>query len=108
MKQAGIHWQDVDEVIIAGAFGNYIDVASAIRIGMLPPFALDRYSQVGNAAGVGAKKALISKSQRQMSMEIARRVNYVELTSYPEYPKVFAQALRFSPETNWKDKIPLY
>ena len=106
LKQAGIHWQDVDEVIIAGAFGNYIDVVSAIRIGMLPPLALGRYSQVGNAAGVGAKQALISKNQRRMAMDIASRVNYVELTSYPEYPKVFAQALRFSPETNWKDKSP--
>ena len=103
LDQAGVHWQDVEKVIIAGAFGNYIDVASAVRIGMLPPLALDRFSQVGNAAGVGAKQALISKSQRQMAMDIARRVNYVELTSFPGYPKIFAKALRFSPETNWKD-----
>lgn len=102
LKNANISWHQVDEVIIAGAFGTYIDVTSAISVGMLPPLPLSRFSQVGNAAGVGARLALISRTQRRMATDIARRVNYVELTSYPGYPKVFANALRFSPATNWK------
>lgn len=103
LKSANISWQAVDQIIIAGAFGTYIDVSSAIAIGMLPPLPLQRFSQVGNAAGAGAKLALSSKTQRQMAADIARRVNYVELTGYPEYPKVFANALRFSPDRNWRD-----
>ena len=103
LKSAGISWKDVEQVIIAGAFGTYIDVASAISIGMLPPLPIEQFSQVGNAAGVGAKLALVSTTQRQMAVDIARRVSYVELTGYPEYPKVFANALRFSPTRNWRD-----
>jgi uncharacterized 2Fe-2S/4Fe-4S cluster protein (DUF4445 family) len=105
LKNANISWHEIDEVIIAGAFGTYIDVASAISIGMLPPLPVQRFSQVGNAAGVGAKLALISKTQRQMGVDIARRVNHVELTSYPRYSRVFANALRFSPAINWRDNV---
>lgn len=104
LKSANIAWHEIEEIIIAGAFGTYIDVASAISIGMLPPLPLQRFSQVGNAAGVGARLALISKTQRQIGVDIARRVSHIELTSYPEYPRVFANALRFSPATNWRDK----
>lgn len=94
LEKAEISWEEVDEVIIAGAFGSYINVASAIKIGMLPPLPTDRFLQVGNAAGVGARLALVSKKQRQLSEEIARKVNYIELTSHRQYPKIFARALR--------------
>jgi uncharacterized 2Fe-2S/4Fe-4S cluster protein (DUF4445 family) len=103
LDSANVAWHDIEEVIIAGAFGTYIDVASAISIGMLPPLPVQRFSQVGNAAGVGAKLALISKTQRQMGVDIARRVSHVELMSYPEYSRVFANALRLSPAKNWGD-----
>jgi len=102
LEQAGISWDSIDQFIIAGAFGTYVDVGSAISIGMLPPLPLERFSQVGNAAGVGAKLALISKAQRQMCIDIAQQVNYVELTSFPNYPKIFAKCLRFAPSSNWK------
>jgi len=103
LENANIAWREIDEVIIAGAFGTYIDVASAISIGMFPPLPVERFSQVGNAAGVGAKLALISKTQRRMGVDIARRVSHVELTSYTGYSRVFANALRFCPAKNWKD-----
>ena len=103
LENANIAWHKIDEVIIAGAFGTYIDVASAISIGMLPPLPVQRFSQVGNAAGVGAKLALISKTRRQTGVDISRRVSHVELTSYPGYLRVFANALRFSPARNWGD-----
>ncbi|MCL5734235.1 MAG: ASKHA domain-containing protein [Actinobacteria bacterium] len=103
LQDADIAWHEIDEVVIAGAFGTYIDVASAVGIGMLPPLPLQRFSQVGNAAGVGAKLALISKAQRRVAMDIAQRVNHVELTRFTGYPRVFANALRFAPARNWKD-----
>jgi uncharacterized 2Fe-2S/4Fe-4S cluster protein (DUF4445 family) len=58
LQDAGITAADLDQVIIAGAFGTYIDVESAITIGMLPDIPLERVSQVGNAAGTGARLAL--------------------------------------------------
>jgi uncharacterized 2Fe-2S/4Fe-4S cluster protein (DUF4445 family) len=84
---------DIGRVIIAGAFGTYIDVASAILVGMLPALPLDRFRQVGNAAGMGAKLALISRSRRTEAQVIASRVGYVELAAYPQFSRIFAQAM---------------
>jgi uncharacterized 2Fe-2S/4Fe-4S cluster protein (DUF4445 family) len=71
--------EDIKQVIIAGAFGSYIDVGSAVAIGMLPALPLDRFQQVGNAAGMGAKRALVSLSQRAEAQSIAAEVHYLEL-----------------------------
>jgi uncharacterized 2Fe-2S/4Fe-4S cluster protein (DUF4445 family) len=84
---------DIDRVIIAGAFGTYIDVSSAMSIGMLPRLPLDRFRQVGNAAGMGAKLALISKSKRAAARILAGQVGYVELATNPHFAKTFAQAM---------------
>ena len=80
-------------MIIAGAFGTYLDVRSAITIGMLPPVPVDRVRQVGNAAGVGARQVLISKTKRREAVELASRVEYVELAGYPDFMKFFANAM---------------
>jgi uncharacterized 2Fe-2S/4Fe-4S cluster protein (DUF4445 family) len=84
--------QDLDQVIIAGAFGTYIDVASAMAIGMMPGLALDRFRQVGNAAGMGARMALISSTQRKKAQALASRVKYVELGSAPQFSETFLNA----------------
>jgi uncharacterized 2Fe-2S/4Fe-4S cluster protein (DUF4445 family) len=89
----GLEAQDIDQVIIAGAFGTYIDVESAITIGMLPRLPLDRFRQVGNAAGMGAKLALISKSKRLETQDMDHRIGYVELAADPGFMKTFAQAM---------------
>ena len=95
LEEANVNWEEIDEVIIAGAFGSYIDVASAIRIGMFPPLPAERFIQVGNAAGVGARLALVSREQRDLAGDIARKVKYVELVNYRRYPRMFARSLRF-------------
>ncbi|MBN1177925.1 MAG: DUF4445 domain-containing protein [Anaerolineae bacterium] len=89
----GLVAEDIDQVVIAGAFGTYIDVASAIAIDMLPRLPLERFRQVGNAAGMGAKLALISRSKRAEAQAIAARVDYVELASAPNFMKAFAQSM---------------
>lgn len=83
---------EIEEVVIAGAFGSYMDVASAVTIGMLPSLPLNRFKQVGNAAGSGAKMALISKGARGEAQDIAERVKYVELAATPQFTRIFAQA----------------
>lgn len=85
--------EEIEQVIIAGAFGSYIDVASAVAIGMLPPLPLNRFRQVGNAAGMGAKLALISRSKRAEAQTIAHKVRYIELTTAPRFAETFAQAM---------------
>jgi len=84
--------QELDQVIIAGAFGSYIDVASAVAVGMMPGLPLERFRQVGNAAGMGAKMALVSASQRMKGQTIASRVRYVELGSAPQFSETFLNA----------------
>ena len=84
--------EEIKEVIIAGAFGSYIDVASAVTIGMLPSLPLNRFKQVGNAAGTGAKMALISKDARREAQDIADRVKYIELAATSQFALTFAQA----------------
>jgi uncharacterized 2Fe-2S/4Fe-4S cluster protein (DUF4445 family) len=83
---------DVDGIVIAGAFGSYIDVSSAIAIGMLPSISLENFRQVGNAAGMGAKMALVSLSRRQQTASLASQVQYVELASTPNFTNIFVQA----------------
>jgi uncharacterized 2Fe-2S/4Fe-4S cluster protein (DUF4445 family) len=93
LEEQGLGVDEIDQVIVAGAFGTYIDVSSAIAIGMLPPLPLDRFRQIGNAAGMGAKLALISGRKRSEAQDIARRVGYVELATEPRFTRVFAQAM---------------
>jgi uncharacterized 2Fe-2S/4Fe-4S cluster protein (DUF4445 family) len=92
LRAKGHSEQDIQQVVIAGAFGSYIDVASAVAIGMLPQLPLDRFRQVGNAAGMGAKMALISGSKRAEAQRIARRVQYIELGTAPGFAQTFAEA----------------
>jgi len=84
--------QEIEQVVIAGAFGSYIDVASAVTIGMLPSLPPDRFQQVGNAAGVGAKLALVSRRKRAEAGTIASRVRYIELASSPDFMQTFIKA----------------
>jgi uncharacterized 2Fe-2S/4Fe-4S cluster protein (DUF4445 family) len=93
LAENGLVEQEIDKVIIAGAFGTYIDVASGIAIGMLPRLPLDRFRQVGNAAGMGAKLALISSSKRAEAQALARRVGYTELATVPQFAKTFARSM---------------
>jgi uncharacterized 2Fe-2S/4Fe-4S cluster protein (DUF4445 family) len=84
--------KDIENVIIAGAFGSYIDVSSAMTIGMLPSLPLSRFHQVGNAAGMGAKLALVSKAMRIDAQILASKVHYVELAGAPQFSDTFIQA----------------
>ena len=88
----GLTETDIEQVIIAGAFGTFIDIGSAVTIGMLPNLPLERFSQVGNAAGTGARLALISTSQRAKAAEIALRDGYIELASVSNFQRKFAEA----------------
>lgn len=93
LETNGLTERDIDSVIVAGAFGSYIDISSAVVIGMLPRIPLESYKQVGNAAGMGAKLALISRRRRSEAEKIARQVNYIDLSSAPRFASVFNQSI---------------
>jgi len=88
---------DLGAVVVAGAFGTYIDLQSAMAIGMLPDLPLDRYKQVGNAAGAGAKLALSSLARRREAVEIAARTGYLELAAEPTFMKRFVDNTYIAP-----------
>ena len=88
----GLTEDDIEQVIIAGAFGTYINIESAITIGMLPSLPLERFKQVGNAAGTGARLALVSQSQRLQAERIAQQAGYIELAAVPNFSRKFAEA----------------
>jgi uncharacterized 2Fe-2S/4Fe-4S cluster protein (DUF4445 family) len=92
VSAAGITEDDIKQILIAGAFGTFIDVQSAITIGMLPALPLERFKQVGNAAGTGARLALISESQRARAQQIAVQDGYIELAAVPNFNRKFAEA----------------
>jgi uncharacterized 2Fe-2S/4Fe-4S cluster protein (DUF4445 family) len=100
LEQAGLDASALDEIVIAGAFGTHISVESAMGIGMLPHLPLNRVSQVGNAAGVGARLALVSAPQRARAVEIASRVQYLELTTGPDFQDRFIEQLRLPEPAN--------
>ena len=93
LGHAGITAGEVDDWIIAGAFGTYLDLGAAQRIGMFPRQPLERFHQVGNAAGVGAKQMLLSQEARLLSNRIVERVSYIELTVQPEFTDIYVGAL---------------
>jgi uncharacterized 2Fe-2S/4Fe-4S cluster protein (DUF4445 family) len=92
LETMGCTEDDIRQVIIAGAFGTYIDISSAVTIGMLPPLPLNRFRQVGNAAGTGSRLGLISLRSRARAQAVASRVSYIELASSPGFQPIFMQA----------------
>jgi uncharacterized 2Fe-2S/4Fe-4S cluster protein (DUF4445 family) len=89
LQEAGVTEQALERVLIAGAFGAYIDVAGAMGIGLLPALPAERFMQVGNAAGVGVRMALCSAAVREQAALLARRCRHVELNSLPGFQKAF-------------------
>jgi uncharacterized 2Fe-2S/4Fe-4S cluster protein (DUF4445 family) len=101
MKVLGV--DRLDTIILAGGFGTYVDPERAMILGMFPDCDLKRVISVGNAAGDGARIALLNREKREEADRIARGVEYIELTVYPEFTMEFAEAMFFP---HMKDPFP--
>ena len=95
LAEAGLSSQDLQQVVIAGAFGTYLDLGNAMRVGMFPELPLERFRQVGNAAGAGAQQMLLSRQRRDLADQIRQRVKYIELTTHPGFTDAFMKAISF-------------
>ncbi len=95
MEEYGIEAKGIDEVLLAGAFGNYLNPHSACVIGLIPKELESKIKMIGNAAGSGSKLALLSKSEFKRSANIAQSVQFVELGSYPKFTAMFAESMYF-------------
>ena len=94
----GIDLNDISQVDIAGAFGNYVNPDNACAIGMIPPILRDRISQVGNAAGTGAQLALLDADLWKNSEKLAGDTEFLELATVPEFQDEFVEQLSFDGE----------
>lgn len=95
MRQKGITEDQIDEIIIAGAFGQYLNKADARAIRMLPNVPLDRFTDAGNAAGTGAKLALISRLKRQEAEHISKTTKYYELALADDFFREYGKSMLF-------------
>ncbi len=95
MRIAGVDELAIDRILLAGAFGNYIEPKSALRIGLIPDIPMERIQQVGNTAGQGAKMMLLSSAKRMLAEEVTKSIIHVELAGNPEFQEDFIDATLF-------------
>jgi len=99
VRSVGLQLADVEQVLIGGAFGKYINVEKAIQIGMLPDMPWDRFHFLGNTSALGAYTALLCPGMRQKVVEIASKMTYLELSADNTFYDEFTKAL-FLPHTD--------
>lgn len=87
MKHLGV--ERIEKVLLAGAFGSYVDPASAMAIGLFPRCSLEKVHAVGNAAGYGALMALLNRRKRAEAIKVARQIRYVELSADSDFRSNF-------------------
>ena len=95
LKEMSLAPDDLDEILLAGAFGNYIRKRSARRIGLLPAVPENRIRFVGNAASTGAKMALLSSAVREDADRIRHETKHIELAALPEFMNTFMEHMLF-------------
>lgn len=100
LQRARCEAADIERFVVAGAFGAWLDVGRCIEIGLFPELPRERFVQVGNAAGAGIRRMLVSESARKRAREIARQCRYVELSTTPEFQKTFLRCIGFDRGTD--------
>ena len=93
LKHVELDEEDIDRVYLAGAFGSYIDPENARTIGILPDIDLERIIPIGNAAGTGAKIALLNTDERHHAEEISVKAVFIELATHPMFVKEYMNSM---------------
>jgi uncharacterized 2Fe-2S/4Fe-4S cluster protein (DUF4445 family) len=88
--------ESISEVLLSGGFGNYVNLANAVKIRLLPDVPLDRITYVGNAALLGAQLALLSETERKRSLDIVSKIQHVALATRSEFQDIFVEACSLS------------
>jgi len=93
LKEFGLQEEGISEILLAGAFGSYVNPASAKAIGLVPPLPIEKITAVGNAAGQGAVMALLSTELREEAVRIARGAEHIELSARSDFMEQFVDDL---------------
>ena len=94
-QQLGVEIRDIRRVLLAGAFGSFLNPRSACRIGMIPPELSGKIRAIGNAAGEGARLCALSREEFARSRRLAEQTEFLELASLPQFQQRYLQALNF-------------
>jgi len=94
-RVAGVPPERVAELMLAGGFGNYVSIESALRIGLIPPLPRERIRYVGNAASLGAQLCVLSETERARADVVAGRIEHVSLAAHPDFEEIFVDAMNF-------------
>ena len=91
----GAKKEDIQQVFLAGAFGSFMNPASACRIGLLPPELENKITAVGNSAGCGAVCLARQKEKLSQVDDLLQKIQHLDLSTHPDFPKAFAAGMRF-------------
>jgi len=94
-KNLGIDDSAIQQLFLAGAFGNFLRKESALRIGLLPQIAIERIRFIGNAAAAGAELILPSTYWRDRAKQLAKKIEYIELASDKDFQAIFTNSMNF-------------
>jgi uncharacterized 2Fe-2S/4Fe-4S cluster protein (DUF4445 family) len=98
--------EKIEEVMMSGGFGNYVNIESAVAIRLLPPVPLEKINYVGNAALLGAQLSLMSETERARALDIARRIEHVALATRMEFQEIFVDACQLARPSRGKAAPP--
>ncbi|MEF8787515.1 MAG: ASKHA domain-containing protein [Planctomycetota bacterium] len=96
-QRYGIDVEDLDRLLVAGGFGNFIRRSSAKRIGLLPDIPSEKLESVGNAAFAGARMSLMCRSCREEADRISSEIQYEELARSPEFQQAYTECMMLGP-----------
>lgn len=99
IESVSLNLSDIEEIIIAGAFGNYLEIEKVVTIGLLPELPCEKFTFIGNGSVLGAHAAVQSKAVLKEAETIAKKMTYLELSTNTKFMDQYISAL-FLPHTN--------
>lgn len=101
LQQVGMDFSSIEQMIITGGFGQYLNVEKAITIGLLPDIEREKFKYMGNSSIAGAYMALLSNKFRQEALQISNSMTYLDFSSSSDFMDEFTKA-QFLPHTDLK------
>lgn len=95
LQKAGIKPENLDSLLVSGAFGSHLNINNSLRIGLLPPLPANKIRLVGNSSLAGARKLLNSDSMRRNAEKMIEKIEHCNLAMNPEFQECFVDALQF-------------
>ena len=104
LEEVGLSFDDVDQLILAGGFGSYVDLDNAMTIGLLPEIDPESITYIGNGSLMGARMSSLTNRIRRDVVDVTKKMTNFELSETPSYMDHYVAAL-FLPHTDI-DRFP--